>query len=56
MCFDDLRPYKFERFSNIYVLVSLFMQLQLQQVSEHANTSLHQVQELEVSQLSAARH
>lgn len=32
------------------------MQLQLQQVSEHANTSLHQVQELEVSQLSAARH
>ena len=54
MCFDDLRPYKFERFSNIYVLVSLFMQLQLQQVSEHANTSLHQVQELEVSLLSAA--
>lgn len=49
MCFDDLRPYKFERFSNIYVLVCLFMQLQLQQVSEHANTSLHQVQELEVS-------
>ena len=30
------------------------MQLQLQQVSEHANTSLHQVQELEVSLLSAA--
>ena len=56
MCFDDLRPYKFERFSNIYVLVCLFMQLQLQQVSEHANTSLHQVQELEVSHLSATRH
>ena len=34
----------------------LFIQLQLQQVSEHANTSLHQVQELEVSQLSAACH
>lgn len=55
MCFDDLRSYKFEQFSN-YVLVCLFMQLQLQQVSEHANTSLHQVQELEVSQLSATRH
>lgn len=35
--------------NNFWFCVCLHLQLQLQQVSEHANTSLHQVQELEVS-------